>query len=319
MGSVLLKAAVEEPDSPMRVSDYLTSLSLLLQRQDTKFLNLNLKRLHARNLKSTKPVLSPDGPVVSMTTFGERLGTAYLALESIAAGSLLPRRLILWVDNETVFRNLPDSIGRLVTRGLEVRLSENFGPHTKYYPYLLSSDAFDCPLVTADDDVLYCNWWLSGLSTAHTRNSQVVNCYRAHVIGISDERILPYESWTPCTTTAPNFRNFATGVSGCIYPINLLNRLKHAGDVFRGSCPNGDDIWLHLNALRGGLKVKQILSRPIRFAAIPGTQKSGLFHSNVGLRRNDDQVANTYTPREIALLTKSEPVMRSVIEYKSTT
>lgn len=67
-------------------------------------------------------------------------------------------------------------------------------------------------------------------------------------------------------------------------------------------CPNADDVWLHANALRAGNQVRQIWSQPMRFPFAPDTQGSGLYHSNVILARNDDQIRNTYSDREVDLL-----------------
>ena len=55
----------------------------------------------------------------------------------------------------TRIESRPESLRRLERRGLEVRLTQNYGPHTKYYPSLADAIADGLPLVTADDDILY--------------------------------------------------------------------------------------------------------------------------------------------------------------------
>ena len=110
---------------------------LLVLRQDTKFTKFNIRRLRHRNLVSRSSVIAPGGPVVSLTTFGPRLETVYLAIESIGAGTLLPSRFILWIQDEQTFQNRPQSIRNLEARGLEVRHTQEYGCHSKYYPYLL--------------------------------------------------------------------------------------------------------------------------------------------------------------------------------------
>src|SRR5574342_24675 len=99
-------------------------------------LRLYLAGLAARNVVSRRSLVQNSGPVVSMTTHGARVETVYLTLESIGRGKTRPRRLVLWLDDPNRFSSLPDSLRRLEKRGLEIRLCENFGPHTKYYPYL---------------------------------------------------------------------------------------------------------------------------------------------------------------------------------------
>ena len=275
---------------------------LFFLRHETKLTKFHLTRLRRRNERSTAPVTAAGGPVVSVTTYGDRLRTVHLVLESIAAGSMLPSRMILWVDSDEAFRNRTPGLQRLVARGLEIRRSENFGPHTKYYPYLLSTDTFESALVTADDDLLYSAWWLDGLMRSYREHPASVNCYRAHRMRLEKAVIAPYVTWGACKTTDPSFLHFATGVSGCIYPPSLLQKLKVAGDEFLQLCPKADDVWLHVNALRAGMKTRQIWDRPLRFPFVPGTQGSGLYHSNVLLARNDEQIHNTYTATDIAAL-----------------
>jgi hypothetical protein len=278
---------------------------LFLLRHETKLTKLQLTSLRRHNQRSKASVIAPVGPVVSVTTCGDRLHTVHLVLESIAAGSVLPSRLILWVDTAEAFSNRSAGLERLVDRGLEINLSDNFGPHTKYYPYLLSTDTFESPLVTADDDQLYSRWWLEGLVRSHRENPATVNCYRAHLMRIANGAISHYQAWRPCESTYPSFLHFATGVSGCIYPPSLLNKLKLAGSEFRQLCPKADDAWLHVNAVRAGMKTRQIWSRPLRFPFVPGTQASGLYHDNVLMAQNDEQIGKTYTARDIAVLNAS--------------
>jgi hypothetical protein len=277
-------------------------LWLLVLRQDAKFAGLNLRRLTLRNTTSRKPVVASRGPVVSIATYGKRIRTAYLALESIADGSVLPSRMILWVDDSEVFKNLPDSLRRLEERGLEIKITANYGPHKKYYPYLEATTTFDVPLVTADDDVVYPRTWLNGLVDSFTQNSAVVNCYRAHVMKIVNGKIAPYSSWSPCRSAEPSLLNFSTGVSGNIYPPAFLRRLKAAGKGFEQLCPKADDVWMHVNAIRSGFEIKQIGSYPLNFPLVPDTQDTALYLSNPHQSQNDSQIRNTYGPNDIDLL-----------------
>ena len=283
-------------------SDHFLALSLLLWRQEAKHLRWKQASLKHRNLNSKESVVKPGGPIVSLTTFGERVATVHITLESISMGSLLPSRLILWIDNREIFDNRPAELRRLEARGLEVLLTENYGPHTKYFPFLLSERDFSLPMVTADDDVIYSNWWLKGLMASFLQNDVVLNCYRAHRIRLNGLKLAPYSEWNGCQTSVPSVLNFATGVSGCVYPPALLEQLKLAGDGFRSLCPKADDVWLNVIALRCGFAVRQIRSLPLRFPLIEGTQAAGLWNSNVILSQNDSQIDATYTPQDLAIL-----------------
>ena len=250
-------------------------------------------------------VTQPGGPVVSLTTFGKRSHTVHLAIESIARGRVLPSRMILWIDDEAIFDSPPRAIRRLQRRGLEIKLCTNYGPHTKYYPYVASQEVFPTALVTADDDILYPRYWLQKLDEALLEHPETLNCYWAHVIAVSEEGIGRYTDWKLCQSTRPSFRHFAVGAFGVIYPPSFLTLLKRAGSSFKLCCPRGDDLWLHVQATRAGYRVRQILPRLpyFSFQGIPGTQEIALSRENVTHGNgNDVQVKATYKETDIRLL-----------------
>ena len=155
-----------------------------LVRESIKYIHLVM--LATLNRFGKQPIAHPGGPVVSLTSYGKRIETVHLAIESIARGSSRPSRLLLWIDDESLFFRLPTPIKRLQKRGLDVKLCRSYGPHTKYYPYVESLANFPLPLVTADDDILYPRYWLKGLIKANQEHPDVVNCYGAHVIPVSE-------------------------------------------------------------------------------------------------------------------------------------
>ncbi len=232
------------------------------------------------NLTSKRPAVAPGGPVVSLTTHGARARTVAFTLESIAQGDVLPSRLILWLDEPALVENPSAMLRRLRSRGVEIRHAENFGPHTKYYPFVASQPTFELPLVTADDDVLYSADWLALLKARHVQFPELVHCHRARVVGIANGQFTPYQGWDECTTTEPSHRHFSIGMAGALFPAAVLQELRQRGDSFRQSCPRADDIWLNAQALRVGAKVQQVHSAPEYFMLLPGTQNMGLLHSN---------------------------------------
>ncbi len=276
---------------------------LFTLRNELKVTHFQTTRLNRRNARSRSSVISPEsGVIVSVTSYGNRLKTVHLLLESIASGSVRPSRLILWVDAKEAYDNPSPQLKSLIDRGVELCFSDNFGPHTKYFPYLLSTQNFQFPLATADDDQIYPRWWLEALIRSFEKNPDSVNCYRARRIEIAGNGLAPYDTWKPCNTTSPSLLHFATGVSGVIYPPFFLQHLKAAGSEFLKLCPKSDDAWLHVHALRAGVPIRQVYNRALRFPAIPGSQASGLFHSNVLLGQNDGQIVHTYGPGDLTLL-----------------
>jgi hypothetical protein len=294
---------LKERVPPSNASSLVRQIVLFVLRNELKVTSFQISKLLRINEHSKKPVISSKGSaVVSVTSYGSRLDTVHLVLESIASGFVLPSRLILWVDTEEAYSRPSLQLKRLMERGVELRRCDNFGPHTKYYPYLLSTEAFHLPLVTADDDQLYPRWWLEGLLHAFEEHPKCVSCYRAHCVEMDNNVMASYESWRPCRTTSASFLHFATGVSGVIYPPSFLQHLKAAGAGFLSLCPKADDAWLHVQSLRAGMQVRQVYDRPLRFPAIPGSQASGLFHTNVLRAQNNCQIGHTYLPSDLALL-----------------
>jgi len=252
------------------------------------------------------PVVKPGGPVVSLTTHNKRIYTVHLTIESIGRGSLLPSRLILWLDDKSLFDSLPPALRRLQDRGLEIKLSENYGPYTKFYPYVASLPEFHAPLITADDDVLYPPNWLQGLAAAYAQYPDFINCYRARLVSVDETGMDRYKNYHLLDTTAPSICHMGTGVSGIIYPPAFQKILKDAGTRFTDTCPKGDDLWLYLCALRSGYKVRQIRTQPLEFPGIPGTQDIALHLQNISHDDgNDRQIKATFTEADIAILRRA--------------
>lgn len=283
-----------------------TTIKKLIRYIDGTYLNqtIYLTTIKLTNRFSSKPILAPDGLPVSLTSYGKRVDSVFYTIESIARGNVRPSRLILWLDEKDRYDNLPETLVRLKKRGLEIRLCENYGPHKKYYPYVLAHHADNLPLITADDDAIYPNYWLQVLRDAYRKNSLVITCYRGWVVGLSSglTQVAPYDTWMPCNASHPSFNHFAVGVSGVLYPATFLSYLFKAGDAFKSLCPRADDIWLHVNALRAGFKVQRLTDYPLHFQAVPSTQQESLFQTNVTEGQNDQQIAKTYTSGDIAIM-----------------
>jgi hypothetical protein len=269
-------------------------------------LRSQLAATHVANTYGHCPIVSPGGPVVSLTTHGDRVRSVYLVIESIGRGQTLPSRIILWVDDPASFASLPLELRRLQSRGLEVKLCRNYGPHTKYYPYVESLDKFELPLVTADDDLLYPRYWLKRLVEANRQFPEVINCHRAHSVVLNRDGIARYESWREVISTKACFRHVATGVAGVIYPIQFQRALKRGSTGFLECCPKADDIWLHALALRTGYKVRQISRKRFRLLYLPGTQNSGLLRENLIKSLNDRQIASTYGTCDIERMREAD-------------
>ncbi|WP_248240061.1 hypothetical protein [Microbacterium kunmingense] len=242
---------------------------------------------------------------MSLTSYGARVKKCHIAVESIARGRLQPGKLILWLDDAALLSDLSRGLRRQQSRGLEIRIAANYGPHTKYFPAVLSGIADD-GLVTADDDVLYPRNWLRKLMDAQSSNPGCVVAYRARQITLDAHGdIAKYHDWPFSEGRTPRVSNFATGHSGVSYPSSMIDALRSRGAAFESCAPRADDVWLHYVAFESGHMVTLVHSRSVSFDTVSGTQKGALKHSNVGNAANDEQIEATYVPaRREALIAR---------------
>jgi hypothetical protein len=276
------------------------------KKLNSLFLSAKYKRLnrHGGSISACDPF---SQVTVSLTSYGDRVKTVYLAIESIAHGLLRPKRLILYIDELAIFENLPIELKRLQDRGLEIVKCENYGPHKKYYPFILSKND-KLPFATADDDVFYPKEWLFELLEAHRSAPEIIHAHRAKRIKLIEgaKGFAPYREWSYAPPKTPSAANFATGEAGVIYPHSFALALRAAGSGFMELCPKSDDIWLHKQAISHGYKIMQI-GKILDLLPIPKSQKDALHLLNVGQNQNDLQIAATYSPRDIALVAGKNP------------
>ena len=260
-----------------------------------------IARLRLQNLRSRAPAVDDRSEaVVTMTTHGDRIRLVWVALESIARGSALPRRLILFVDEPELAHPLPAPLLRLQRRGLEILPAEpGLKVHAKYWPYVSSILHHELPLVVSDDDMVYPRRWLEALVEANRARPDLVHAFRAHEIPCVGGALRPYRDWQPARGTAPSFAHFGTGVSGQVLPPRLLDRLRDAGEAFLELSPRADDIWLHAIAVRTGIRTAQVEDASRNFPFVPATQASGLYVTNVAGGENDAQLARALAPADV--------------------
>lgn len=254
-----------------------------------------------------KGPITGDAPVVvSMTTYGDRIKHVHYTIQTIANGSSKPKRIILWIghaDKHLMTEELRD----LVTRGLEVRYTTDYGPHTKYYPYCRSAVASphdELQLVIADDDMLYPTDWLSALiDSAASEPLPVIVAHRAHRMKVENGVVFPYvEWWWEGGTASPSYANVATGVSGVLYPLEFIRRV---GDIdsseFTQCALLADDLWLHSRSVLFKIPTKQVSQRAAVYAGHHPETQMRLMDINVG-GNNDAVAAKIYTREAISAI-----------------
>lgn len=253
-------------------------------------------RLWLRATFSRERVIDERGEaVVVMTTHGERIQNAWLALESIGRGDAKPGRLILFLEHP--IERLPWRLRRLARRGVEIRaVKPGLGVYTKFWRYIESGDnALDRPLVTSDDDMIYPAEWLAELLAAHAAHPNDIVAQRAHVIGTDGDALAEYRTWQPVQTTEPSFAHFATSVSGQLLPPRVQRALRARGRAFLDAAPKADDVWLHTVAVDEGIRTRQVSDSSKNYPFVPATQGTALNVDNVFGGGNDRQLRASHT------------------------
>ncbi|MDO6145571.1 hypothetical protein [Paenarthrobacter aurescens] len=252
---------------------------------------------------SRKKVTGSADVVVSMTSYGRRLGIVAHALESIAAGSVRPARMILWVNEPDFEVAKYPMLQRLQRRGLEILRCEDFGPHKKYFPYCREFARDDMNLALADDDLMYPRRWLEILLSA-SGAVQEIPAYRAHRMrtDVAHSTLENYNSWTPAPTGSTSHANFLTGGAGVLLPPRLQSAIREAGTSFREVAPRADDIWLNALAIRHGYRRRVVAAQGQHLTMYPRSQREALHSENVEGGRNDLQIAAVFGPRDIAVI-----------------
>lgn len=263
-------------------------------------------RMQLRNLVSHAPVTGEADAIVSLTSYGPRLRTVHLVIESVGAGTTRPRRLILWVDDPTALTESTSALRRLVERGLEFRLAEPLGSHKKYYPAL--GPALDdnvSRLVTIDDDVLYPRWWLERLMAAASESPEAVVAYRARQVLLTAGDFAPWAEWPLCDSTEASLLHMGIGEAGIAYPRPVVESLLRRGKGFLEVAARMDDIWLHSTAVSIGVPTRQVMAESLHLEVLPGSQSVALAQTNILGGGNDAALRQNYDTDGLARLRAS--------------
>lgn len=231
-----------------------------------------------------------NGVVVSLTTFGKRLDTVYLAVLSMMHQTVKPDLIVLWLDRGMTSSDIPLSLHRLVPYGLDIRYDcEDLKGHKKYYWAL--KEFKDCCVITIDDDVIYPHDTLESLLAAHKKYPDAVVARRVNKMTFDGDLLLPYEEWEFqwAQNGCPRRDLLATGVGGVLYPPNCFSEAAFDCAAIAESSLSNDDIWLKAQELLCGRGVAWAPCNRnyIHPYEIDGTQDVALYSSNGAMGGND--------------------------------
>lgn len=256
-------------------------------------------------LKRSSPITGNAPAVVSLTSYGERIRHVHYTILTIANGVCRPKRIVLWLSHADAHLVTPE-LQTLQRRGLEIKITEDYGSHKKYYPYCAAASGTrkdDLPLVTADDDVLYQAQWLCDLiEAAKTVPYPAIVGHRTHRMTLINGVISPYVSWaTASGSVEPSYANVATGVCGVLYPTEFITQLDKIWNTdFMELAPSADDLWLHSRGVLLGIPTRQARRVSPRILEHHPDLDQSLSMRNVIGGDNDVVISRVYVPEAVS-------------------
>lgn len=198
--------------------------------------------------------------IVSLTSFPAAIPYAVQAIRSVLQGSLLPDKVVLYLDTEKFPGEvLPEELEALKAECpiFEVR----FDPaEIRSYKKLLPAlrDFPDDVIVTVDDDIRYHKNLLRDLVKLHRKFPDAIIAHRVRKVRLDE----PYSKWKKYKWYDFVFRRYhfshlamQTGVGGVLYPPHALDENMLLPELFMKRLPTADDVWLWVAAVQRGTYV----------------------------------------------------------------
>ncbi len=232
---------------------------------------------------------------VSLTSYPARIDYVHHVIENIAAQTLKPKRVLLWLSKQQ-FKNrnedLPQSLIDCVSRGeVEIKwCNDDLRSHKKYF-YTMQEYPNDI-VITVDDDLIYPNTMISSLYQSYIAFPDCISGMRVHVVGLDKKKkkILDYAKWIKQfdrDILIPSKQLFATTGAGCLFPPGILDERAFNKQKLLELCPLADDIWVNLMALANGVgTVCAVRNFYLHYCA---PQEDSLFWVNVNQHKNEEQ------------------------------
>lgn len=240
--------------------------------------------------------------IVSLTSYGKRLQTVYLAIESIMQGSIKPNKIILWIDEDEDY--IPESLKRQMNRGLEIRkYKEDIRSYKKLIPALIEYP--DAAIITIDDDVIYSFDLVENLLREHKKHEADICANRVHKIILKNGKPVSYLDWKwNSNEVGVSNLNFFTGVGGVLYPPHCFSQEVFNEEFFTKNCKYADDVWFFAMALYNGRKIRKVPTKSAlgeEYLLNEGAQGIGLCKKNNSFQecRNDEQILKVFKAYDI--------------------
>lgn len=248
----------------------------------------------------------PEGElIVTLTSYGDKLHSLYLTIESLLHQSLKPNKILLWLDKNKYYdiNNIPLTLQKQTRRGLEIRLCEDVRSYTKLVPTIVNYP--NAVVISVDDDILYPIDFVERLYRAYQRDSSKVYFYRGHYMLFENDGLTAksYIDWVKHGAKGCDIYNFPTGVSGVLYPPHCFYEDVSNKELFLKLCPTADDVWFKVMTYLKGVVCEKIdvFNYDKLFVPIDIDERSSLQSINVKDGANDEQIKNVFNHYHIRM------------------
>ena len=198
--------------------------------------------------------------IVSLTSFPEAIPYAAQAIRSILAGSMLPDKIVLYLDTQKFPSEIIPSELEILKKEapiFEVRFDEaDIRSYKKLIPAL--RDFPNDTIVTIDDDIYYHPNMLQQLVCLHKQVPRAIIAHRVRKVKLN----APYRQWRKYKWYDFIFKKLSfshlalqTGVGGVLYPPHSLDEKMLDSAIFMKLAPTVDDIWFWAAAVSKGTYV----------------------------------------------------------------
>lgn len=238
--------------------------------------------------KNYNNLSSNSSYIISLTSYGYRLKSVWLTIQSVFNQSCKFAKVVLWVAYQDKHL-INEKLKLLEKSGLTICFCDDIRSYKKLVYTVKEYNDYN--IITIDDDVIYSRDYFKKLINLHKKHPRCICCYRAHEIKFNGKFILPYKEWGfhSLGIKGPSMKIMPIGIGGVLYPAGTFLFEDFDFTVINEVAPFSDDIyfkWIEMEKRVCVVKVyKNKKHNPYYIA---NTQENSLKMMNVVSGNNND-------------------------------